>query len=590
MPRPSPTVGGDVPVHRRRGRDDAVGGPRRRRRGRAGPPRRAPARARSPSTGAACSPSDGDGFGVVFDDPQDAVDAAVAAQRALAAEPWPDGHAAAGPDGPRDGARRASATAATSARCRTGRRASWRRRTADRCSSARGRRRCSTASTLVDLGDHRLPDLPRAERLFQVFVDGAPSQFPAPRTSDAHRGNLPMPTTSLIGREQLLADVIELVRANRLVTLTGVGGVGKTRLAIEVGAVARRRATPTGSGWSSSPRSPTRPRCPTRSRPPWASRRQAGTSGDPDAGRGAVRTAGAGRARQLRARRRRGRRDRPRAARRGPRPCACSPRLGRPSTSPASSGGSCCRSTLDGGASSPAVTLFVERARALQSRIDFAEPDTAAAVVEICRSLDGLPLGIELAAARTISMSPIDIRDRLGDRFRILTASPRAPRRQQTLRDVVAWSYELLDDDERALLCTQRGVRRRLRPRRDHRGARGRTTTWRCSTSIDSLVRKSLVVADNAAGTARYVVLETIRQFAEDELADVGLDRRRTRPPRRPLRAARRPRAGRAGTARRGATASTGSRSSSPTSGPPSGGAGRAATSRPRPTSPRTPR
>ena len=103
--------------------------------------------------------------------------------------------------------------------------------------------------------------------------------------------------------------------------------------------------------------------------------------------------------------------------------------------------------------SSPAVTLFVERARALQSRIDFTEPATAAAVVEICRSLDGLPLGIELAAARTISMSPIDIRDRLGDRFRILTSSPRAPQRQQTLRNVVAWSYELLDADERALLC-----------------------------------------------------------------------------------------------------------------------------------------
>ena len=128
------------------------------------------------------------------------------------------------------------------------------------------------------------------------------------------------------------------------------------------------------------------------------------------------------------------------------------------------------------------MTLFVERARALQSRIDFAEPATAAAVVEICRSLDGLPLGIELAAARTISMSPIDIRDRLGDRFRILTASPRAPQRQQTLRDVVAWSYELLDDDERALLRATRGVRRRLRPRRDHRGARRRPTTSSCST------------------------------------------------------------------------------------------------------------
>ncbi len=58
------------------------------------------------------------------------------------------------------------------------------------------------AADLVDLGDHRLPDLPRAERLFQVFVADAPSQFPAPRTRDAHRGNLPMPSASLIGRER----------------------------------------------------------------------------------------------------------------------------------------------------------------------------------------------------------------------------------------------------------------------------------------------------------------------------------------------------------------------------------------------------
>src|SRR6476619_8345466 len=68
------------------------------------------------------------------------------------------------------------------------------------------------AAELVDLGDHRLPDLPRAERLFQVVVAGAPAQFPSPRTHDAHRGNLPMPTASLIGRERILAELIELVR------------------------------------------------------------------------------------------------------------------------------------------------------------------------------------------------------------------------------------------------------------------------------------------------------------------------------------------------------------------------------------------
>ena len=176
---------------------------------------------------------------------------------------------------------------------------------------------------------------------------------------------------------------------------------------------------------------------------------------------------------------------------------------------------------LDGGVSSPAVTLFVERARALQSRIDFAEPATAAAVVEICRSLDGLPLGIELAAARTISMSPIDIRDRLGDRFRILTSSPRAPRRQQTLRNVVAWSYDLLDDGERALLRDTAVFAGGfdLAAITDVLGSDDDLVVL---DLIDSLVRKSLVITDNASGTARYLVLETIRQFAEDELAATG--------------------------------------------------------------------
>ena len=163
-------------------------------------------------------------------------------------------------------------------------------------------------------------------------------------------------------------------------------------------------------------------------------------------------------------------------------------------------------------------------------------PDTAAAVVEICRSLDGLPLGIELAAARTISMSPIDIRDRLGDRFRILTSSPRAPRRQQTLRDVVAWSYELLDDDERALLRHAAVFAGRLRPRRDHRGRRGPTTSSAVLDLIDSLVRKSLVTADNASGTARYVAARDDPAVRRGRARRDRLDRRRPRPARRALR------------------------------------------------------
>ena len=132
-------------------------------------------------------------------------------------------------------------------------------------------------------------------------------------------------------------------------------------------------------------------------------------------------------------------------------------------------------------------------------------------------------------------MSPIDIRDRLGDRFRILTSSPRAPQRQQTLRNVVAWSYELLDQDERALLCATAVFAGGfdLAAITEVVGGQDELAVL---DLIDSLVRKSLVVADNAAGTGRYVVLETIRQFVEDELTATGLIERNARPARRALR------------------------------------------------------
>jgi KaiC/GvpD/RAD55 family RecA-like ATPase len=259
-----------------------------------------------------------------------------------------------------------------------------------------------------------------------------------------------MPAASLIGRERILAEVVDLVRDNRLVTLTGVGGVGKTRLSIEVGASLVDEFT--DGVWMVELAALTEPDA-----VPDAIASTLGIT--PKAGTPVIRTLAdvlsarnalvvldncehvvgsvAEAVRELTSR-------------------STALRVLATSREAIDVPGEQRRLVLplglEGRASSPAVTLFVERARALQSRIDFVEPATAAAVVEICRSLDGLPLGIELAAARTISMSPIDIRDRLGDRFCILTASPRAPRRQQTLRDVVAWSYELLDDDESALL------------------------------------------------------------------------------------------------------------------------------------------
>ena len=184
---------------------------------------------------------------------------------------------------------------------------------------------------------------------------------------------------------------------------------------------------------------------------------------------------------------------------------------------------------LDGGVTSDAVTLFVDRARAVRPDFGLQEPETATAVTEICETLDGLPLGIELAAARMAAMSAVEVRDRLADRFRLLQGSTPGPERQLTLRHAVEWSYDLLTDDERELL------------RLTSVFAGGFDLTSICAVvdgaddvdvlrHLDSLVRKSLVVADHTATRTRYRLFETIRQFAEDRLAETGaLERTRDR-------------------------------------------------------------
>jgi predicted ATPase/class 3 adenylate cyclase/DNA-binding CsgD family transcriptional regulator len=462
--------------------------------------------------------TDGNGFGVAFDDPESATEAAVEAQEALSSEAWPGDLRLRARMGIETGAAREHQGAYLGP---VATRAPRIMAAAHGGQILVGVRAAALIEgvALVDLGDHRLPDLPRAERLFQVVVDGAPTRFPPPHATASYRGNLPLPADSLIGRERTLAEVVELVRTHGLVTLTGVGGVGKTRLSIEVGAsladehpdgvwmVELAPLTDAGAvvdaiattlGVTPQPGAPVL----TTLVEALSGRRALIVLDNCEHLVGPVATV----VRALTAR---------------------APTVRVLATSrealdvPGEQRRLVLPLTLDGGVGSPAVTLFVERARDLGSRIDFDEAATAAAVLEICRSLDGLPLGIELAAARVTSMSPIDIRDRLGDRFHLLRATPRAPRRQQTLRDVVAWSYELLDDDERALLLTTAvfaggfelaAVTEVL----------GSDDDLEVLDLIHSLVGKSLVVTGNAAGTTRYSVLETIRQFAEEELAATG--------------------------------------------------------------------
>jgi len=181
--------------------------------------------------------------------------------------------------------------------------------------------------------------------------------------------------------------------------------------------------------------------------------------------------------------------------------------------------------SLDVGAGidSAAVTLFVERGHSVASRFSVATPDEAAAVVEICRRLDGIPLAIELAALRMASMTASEVRDRLDHRFRLLVGSRRGQARHQTLRHAVAWSYDHLDDAEKALLerCSVFAGGFHLQSACAVAGFDD-LDEYAVLDLLDALVRKSLLVADRSSGRTRFSMLETIRQFAEEQLVARG--------------------------------------------------------------------
>ena len=152
-----------------------------------------------------------------------------------------------------------------------------------------------------------------------------------------------------------------------------------------------------------------------------------------------------------------------------------------------------------------------------------ATPDEAGAVVEICRRLDGIPLAIELAASRMASMTASEVRDRLDQRFRLLVGSRRGLERHQTLRHAVAWSYDHLDDGEKALLerCSVFAGGFDLQSACAIAGFDD-PDDYAILDRLDALVRKSLLVADRSSGRTRFSMLETIRQFAEEQLVAGG--------------------------------------------------------------------
>jgi predicted ATPase len=361
---------------------------------------------------------------------------------------------------------------------------------------------------LLDLGPRRLRDVPTPVGVLQVRALGLRAEFPPLRALDVRPGNLRPQTTSFIGRESEVAEVEAALCAHRLVTLTGVGGVGKTRLATEVAAQLAAVTDPAAV--------------------PDAVAAVLGITQQPGKSVSeSVAAALEGRVRLLVLDNCEHVRDA--AADLVEAILAQSATVRILATSREGLGVADEQvwlvPSLDVGAGidSAAVALFVERARSVASRFSMGSSDEAAAVVEICRRLDGIPLAIELAASRMASMTASEVRDRLDQRFRLLVGSRRGLQRHHPLRHAVAWSYDHLDDAEKALLerCSVFASGFDLQSACAV-GRSGAVDDFAVLDLLDALVRKSLLVAGRSSGRTRFSMLETIRQFAEEQLVARG--------------------------------------------------------------------
>lgn len=374
---------------------------------------------------------------------------------------------------------------------------------------------------LLDLGPRRLRDVPVPVGLFQVREAHLRTDFPPLRALDTTPGNLRPATTTLIGREAEVDEIEAAVKAHRLVTLTGVGGVGKTRLALEVG---NRLADEFPDGvWFVELAAVGDPEA-----VPDAVAAVLGITQQPGKSvNESVAAAAEGRVRLLVFDNCEHVRDS--AADLIEAILAHSATVRILATSREGLGLADEQlwqvPSLDvgPGPDSSAVELFVERARSVASRFALSNADEAAAVVEICRRLDGIPLAIELAASRMASMTAIEVCDRLGKLFRLLVGSRRGLERHQTLRHAVAWSYDLLNDAEKALLdrCSVFAGGFDLESACAVAGSDD-VDDFTILDLLDALVRKSLLVADRSTGRTRFSMLETIRQFAEEQLVGSG--------------------------------------------------------------------
>jgi predicted ATPase/class 3 adenylate cyclase len=390
------------------------------------------------------------------------------------------------------------------------------------------RDRLPAGTSLRDLGEHRLKDLFRPERVFHLIAPNLPSGYPPLRTLEARPNNLPLQPTPLVGRERGAREVAERLRGEevRLLTLTGPGGTGKTRLALQASADLLEEFE--DGVFFVAMATVTDPELvPSTIAEPLGIMESAGQSlieslesylhqkhmllvlDNLEQVLDGVSVAG-----EL---------------------VAACPNLKVLATSriplrlsaeqeypvpPLSLPDPSVLPNLEVITQYEAVRLFVERARAI--KVDFeVTNENAPAVAEICARLDGLPLAIELAAARVRLLSPHDMLTRLGNRLKLLKGGPRdLPTRQQTLRGTIDWSYELLEEEEKTLFGTLsvfsggrtlEAIEEICDPEGDLDALEG----------VESLLEKSLLRREEGAGgESRFVMLETVHEYAREKLEE----------------------------------------------------------------------
>jgi predicted ATPase/class 3 adenylate cyclase len=476
--------------------------------------------------------TEGDSFFAAFPTAPGAVAAAADAQRALAAEPWPADEAVRVRIGLHTG------EASLSAKTYVGLHVHRASRIASVAHGGQVLLSDATRSLvqdalpdgveLRDLGEHRLKDLEHPERLWQLVIAGLLNDFPAVGSLDATPNNLPTRLTTFLGRDSEIESIGSLLADHRLLTLTGPGGTGKTRLSLEVAGRALRHY-PDGVWFvelapiSDSELVPST---------------IAQTLVLPDrGGRPAIErlTDHIGAKRMLLVLD-----NFEQVVGAGPSVnqllSACPnltvlassrsalqvsgeqefpvPPLGLPD--PANLPSLAQLSQFE------AVALFIERARAVKPGFEVTN-ENAPAVAEICVRLDGLPLAIELAAARIRILTPQAMLGRLGDRLGLLSAGSRdLPARQQTLRNAIAWSHDMLDEGDRATFACL-GVFVGGAGLGDVLAVCGGELEADPLDSLASLVEQSLARQDDGTGgEPRFAMLETIREFAIEQAIQRG--------------------------------------------------------------------